>query len=170
MALVGHKVFTNIFAFVSREENQAEEHLERHAKASVKSPEPFFGDIGDWTAWKIGTCSSLGLMSLTQALDDRNYDARHVVKNTMVYHMLFQAVVKGTASSTLTRASCLDDANVAWKLLVESHEGSIQREPEAKRTRAFLANLRLDLRTTGHECQNLFQECIQRLEDLGSTA
>ena len=50
------------------------------------------------------------------------------------------------------------------------HEGNIRKEPEAKRVRALLSNLRLDLRTSGYDYQNSFQEHVQRLEDLGSIA
>ena len=45
-------------------------------------------------------------------------------------------------------------------------EGSIQREPEAKKVRALLNNLRLDLRTSGYDHQTSFQEHVQRLEYL----
>ena len=45
--LAGHRVFTNILGTTSSEEIQAEDQLERHAKASFKSPEPFSGNIGD---------------------------------------------------------------------------------------------------------------------------
>ena len=164
VALVGHKVYNNVFSSTSKEESRTEVHLEKYGKASIKSPDPFSGEISDWTAWKVGTRSSLGLMGLTQVLDNRDYALKNTVKNTMVYHLLCQAVVKGTASSTFSRHNCLDDGNAAWNLLIERHEGAIQREPEAKRVRAFLANLRLDLRTPGHECQNKFQEYVLSFE------
>ena len=151
--LVGHKALASIFGSASREEIQADDQLESCAKDSIKSPKPFSRDIGDWTAWKIDTRSSLGLMGLAQALDGRDFTIRHQTKNTMVYHLPLQAVAKGTASRTFTRARFLYDGNTAWKLLVERNEGVIQREPEAKRTRASLANLRLDLRMSGFECQ-----------------
>ena len=54
--------------------------------------------------------------------------------------------------------------------MIDRCEGASQREPEAKRARAFLTNLRLYIRMTGYDHQNKFQEFVQRLEELGSEA
>ena len=91
-------------------------------------------------------------------------------QNTIVCHLLCQEFVKLTASSTFFIAKNFDDDNVAWNLLIYHCEEAMQREPEAKRTLAFLANLSLDIRTTGYEHQNKFQEFVQRLEELGSVS
>ena len=109
-------------------------------------------------------------MRLTQVLDDRVYVLKNKVKNTIVFYLLWQAIVKGTASSTFSRNKYLDNKNAAWNLLIERYEEAIQQEPEAKWVRAFLANLWLDLRTSGYKYQNKFQEYVQRLEGLGSIA
>ena len=53
---------------------------------------------------------------------------------------------------------------------MDKYEGIIQREPKAKRLRALLSNLSLDLRTSAYDYQNYFQEYVQRLEDLRSIA
>ena len=50
------------------------------------------------------------------------------------------------------------------------YEGNARKELEAKRVRALLSNLHLDLRTSEYDYQNSFQEYVQRLEDLGSVA
>ena len=46
----------------------------------------------------------------------------------------------------------------------------MQLEPDAERVRALLHDLRLDLRISGYDCQNYFQEHVQRLEDPQSVA
>ena len=91
-----------------------EDYKDRYAKTTVKAPDAFSGSIADWTSWKIGTRSIFGLMGLTQILDDREYALSHPIKNTTVYHLLCQAVVKGTASSTFSRAIFANDGNAAW--------------------------------------------------------
>ena len=50
--------------------------------------------------------------------------------------------------------------------MTDRREGSIQQDPEAKRVRASSNNVRLDLRISGYDYQNSFQEHVQRLEDL----
>ena len=109
--LLGHKWFMNVKS--TKEINDNDDCKERHAKTAVKAPETFSGSIADWTPWKIGTRSIFGLMGLTQVLDDRDYALLHPVKNTTVCHLLCQAVVKGTASSTFSRAIFVNDGNAA---------------------------------------------------------
>ena len=154
--LLGHKWFVN--AKSNREITDNDDCRERHAKTSVKAPEAFSGSIGDWTPWKISTRSIFGFMGLTQILDDRDHALRHPVKNTTVHHFLCQAVVKWTASSAFSRATFVCDGSAAWRQLMGRHEGNTQKEPDAKRVRALLSNLRLDLRTSGYDYQNFFQD------------
>ena len=92
-----------------------------------------------------------GLMGLTRILDDREHALRRPVKNAAVRHSSCQAVVKGAASSTFSRVSFLNDGNAAWKQLMDRCEGIIHREPEVKRVRALLHNLRLDLSISGYD-------------------
>ena len=155
MTLVGYRVYNYVFSF-KEDKSRTEVHLEKYGKVSIKLPNSFSEEISDLTAWKVGTRYSLELLGLTQVLDDQFYALKNKVKNTIVYHLLCQAVVKGTASSTFSRHKYLDDRNAVWNLLIERYEGAIQREPEAKQVRAFLGNLRLDLRTSGYEYQNKF--------------
>ena len=98
LLLLGHKWFTK--EKVNKEMTDIEDYKERYTKTIVKAPDAFLGSIADWTSWKIGTRSIFGLMGLTQISDDREYVLSHPIKNTTVYHLLYQAVVKGTVSST----------------------------------------------------------------------
>ena len=115
-----------------RETSENDDYWERYAKTSVKAPEAFSGAIGDWTPWKIGTRSIFGLIGLTRILDDREHALRHPVKNATVYHSLCQAVVKGTASSTFSRAIFVNDCNAAWKQLMDRHEGACSESQRPK--------------------------------------
>ena len=75
-------------------------------------------------------------------------------------------MVKVTTSSTFSRETFLNDGNAAWKHMIDRCEGSTQREQEAKIARALLRLL--DIRTSGYDFQNYFQEHAQQLKDLQS--
>ena len=102
--LLGHKQFANVK--VNKEIKDNNDYKERYVKTAVKAREAFSGSISDQTLWKIRTRSIFGLMGLIQVLDDRNYALLYPVKNTLVYHLLCQAVVKGTESSTFKSNFC----------------------------------------------------------------
>ena len=62
------------------------------------------------------------------------------------------------------------DGNESWTQFLDRCEGRIQSEPEAKRARALLRNLRLDLRAPAQYFHNLFQEHVERLDCLRISA
>ena len=66
-----------------------EDYKEEYTKTMVKALEILSGSIVDWTSWKIGTRSIFRLIGLSQVLDNRDYALLHLVKNTMVYYLLY---------------------------------------------------------------------------------
>ena len=59
---------------------------------------------------------------------------------------------------------------MAQKHLMDSYESIVQREPEAKRARASLINLRLGTHDSEYHYKKYSQEHVQMLEELSSAA
>ena len=79
-------------------------------------------------------------------------------------------MVDGCTSSVFSGSEFLNNGHLAWKSLVNEHEGRDCRETEAKRVRFLLNHLRLDHRTNGYECCNHFRRHVKRLNELQSAS
>ena len=117
--LASHRVLENVFGSVPRENSDIQtcnDQVERFSKATIVPLEVLYGDANEWSNCKIGDRSSLGLMGLAQALDERRHDvyaAHDHTKITMVCHLMCQTEAKEAVSITFARARYLDDGNAA---------------------------------------------------------
>ena len=95
----------------TKKDDEGSTALEQHLKTSVKLPDSFSGDIGDWPLWKVDARVSFGLSGLLPVIDDEFYAATHPTKNTIVCHFLCQSVVKGSTSRTFSCTKCLNNGH-----------------------------------------------------------
>ena len=75
-------------------------------------------------------------------------------------------MVDGAESSLLSGEDFINQGRLAWKPLLDEHGGVFYREPEEKRVRALMNNLRLDTRMNGTDHRNYWWDHVQRLKDL----
>ena len=171
--LVGHKLFPNRFIkmgcrFKASHGGSEGKFFGMERKGGCEISRNFFRGHHMLVFMECRCALFVRINGINQILDDTQHDLNSQANRTIMWHLLCQDESKGLTSSAFPREMCFNDRNSVWAQLMGRNEGSAKREPDSKKVRSLLINLRLYIRMSWCHYQNYSHGCTRRLEDVGS--